>query len=63
MVLITIVVPKDTLEDPKFKSVFGSIYGGIKTETRFQRAQPLLVILRRGFLVFIGLFMFEHPGQ
>ena len=59
--LMVIVVDRDTLNDPQFKTRWGPAYGGIKLNTRWQRAHKFLFILRRFLVLYIGLEMYEIP--
>lgn len=62
VMVYVMLVPKEWLLRPDFKARWGFLYNSIKTENFFQRAYFFMFVVRRAFLVYTGLLMYNYPG-
>jgi hypothetical protein len=59
-IIWTLIQSKDTFEDPDFKAMWGSCYGGITLRNNWTRAYHFVFILRRFIFILMG-FLVKEP--
>ena len=60
--IYVISVPKERLLEPRFKTKYGFLFNGIRTDTVGQRCYFLVFILRRYTLIMMAMHMMEFPA-